>query len=77
MNISRALYPPARSDDTAHGSGCDRGGIAFQVLPVSPLPQVDFRPSRSAQVSRDKRGDHGVIRGYAARASAGSHRWYH
>jgi multidrug efflux pump len=38
----RAVHPSAGGDHAADGRGCHRGAIAFQVLPVSPLPQVDF-----------------------------------
>ena len=42
------------------------GAVAFTVLPVSPLPQVDF-PTISVQrrPARRQRRDHGRFRGYA------------
>ncbi len=38
----RAIHPPAGSDYAADGGDCDCGRDCVQVLPVSPLPQVDF-----------------------------------
>ena len=51
------------------------GAIAFQVLPVSPLPQVDF-PTISVrrEPAGRQRGDHGVVGGDAAGAAVRAHR---
>ena len=51
------------------------GGIAFNLLPVSPLPQVDFPTiSVAAQFAGRQRGDHGVVRRNAAGAAVRPHR---
>ena len=43
MNISDAVHSPAGRDHAAHGrASALAGGVAFRLLPVSPLPQVDF-----------------------------------
>ena len=45
------------------------GLSAFRVLPVSPLPQVDFPTmSVSASLARRQPGDHGLVGRHAARA---------
>ncbi len=54
------------------------GAIAFNVLPVSPLPQVDFPTiSVSASLARSQRGDHGLLRRHAAGAAVRPHRRRH
>ena len=54
------------------------GGVAYSLLPVSPLPQVDF-PTINVQAStaRRKSRDHGVLGGDAARAPVRPHRGSH
>ena len=43
------------------------GAVAFRLLPVSPLPQVDFPTiSVSASLARGESGNHGIFRGHAA-----------
>ena len=51
------------------------GGVAFKLLPVSPLPQIDF-PTISVQANLPGResGDHGVVCRHATRAATRSHR---
>ena len=43
------------------------GAVAFTVLPVSPLPQIDFPPLRWQRLSGSKSRDHGFRRS--------RHRW--
>ena len=52
-----------------------RASSAYRLLPVSPLPQVDFPTiSVSGVAARRQPGDHGVVRGDAARAAIRPHR---
>ena len=54
------------------------GAIAFKVLPVSPLPQVDFPTiSVGAALPGASAGDHGVVGGHAAGAAVRPHRRRH
>ncbi len=54
------------------------GGIAFNVLPVSPLPQVDFPTiSVSAGLPGSQRADHGLLGGHSAGAPVRPHRGRH
>ena len=51
------------------------GAIAFAVLPVAPLPQVDFPTiSVSASLPGAQCGNHGLLGGDAAGASVQPHR---
>ncbi len=51
------------------------GAIAYTVLPVSPLPQVDFpNHLRLWVLARSERADHGVFRRHPARAAVWPHR---
>ena len=51
------------------------GILAFRLLPVSPLPQVDFPTiSRVGQPARREPGDHGLGGRHAARAAVRTHR---
>ena len=51
------------------------GIIAFRLLPVSPLPQVEFPTIQvQAGLARRKSGDDGVVGGDAARAPVRPHR---
>ena len=54
------------------------GAIAFTVLPVSPLPQVDF-PTISVQCrpAGSQRGDHGLVGRHSAGAAVRPHRRRH
>ena len=54
------------------------GAVAFRLLPVSPLPQVDFPTiSVSARLAGRQSGDHGFLGGHAARAPVRPHRGGH
>ena len=53
LNIS-ALFITGRSPDTAHRRSRLSGVIAFRLLPVAPLPQVDFP---TINVSARSRGE--------------------
>ena len=54
------------------------GAIAFRLLPVSPLPQVDFPTISVSGVAAGREpGDHGGDRRHAARAPARPHRRRH
>ena len=54
------------------------GAIAFKVLPVSPLPQVDFPTiSVSARPAGSQRRDHGLVRRHSAGAAVRPHRRRH
>jgi len=48
--LFRALHSAPDRDHPAHGRGGAVGIAAFRVLPVSPLPQVDF-PTVSVSAS--------------------------
>lgn len=51
------------------------GVMGFRLLPVSPLPQVDFPVIVvSASLPWRLAGDHGLVGGDAAGARAGAHR---
>ena len=51
------------------------GAIAFKLLPVSPLPQVDYPDDLGVGVAAGREsGDHGGDGGHAARARARAHR---
>ena len=42
------------------------GGVAFKLLPVSPLPQIDFPTiSVSGKLAGRESGDHGVLCSHA------------
>ncbi len=46
------------------------GILAFTLLPVAPLPEVDFPTiSGACQSARGQPGDHGILRGNPARAA--------
>ena len=79
MNISRAVHPPPGRDDAAHDRHrARRHASAFRLLPVSPLPQVDFPTiSVSGVAARREPRDDGVDRRDAARARARPHRRRH
>ena len=54
------------------------GAIAFIVLPVSPLPQVDFPTiTVAASLARRESGHHGVLHRHAAGAAVRAHRRRH
>jgi hypothetical protein len=51
------------------------GATAYNLLPVSPLPQVDFPYHLSAgQPSRRKPGDHGLVGGDTTRKAVRPYR---
>ena len=51
------------------------GAVAFMLLPVSPLPQIDF-PTISVRrrFAGSQPGDHGVLGRHAARAAIRAYR---
>ena len=54
------------------------GAVAYHLLPVSPLPQVDFPTiSVSARAAWRESGNHGVLGGHAARAAVRPYRGGH
>jgi multidrug efflux pump len=51
------------------------GGLAYRLLPVAPMPEVDFPLINvHASLPGGEPGDTGLERGHAARAGAGQHR---
>ena len=54
------------------------GAVAFRILPVSPLPQVDFPDHLGERrPARRQPGDHGIFGGHAAGAPVRPHRRGH
>ena len=51
------------------------GAVAYKVLPVSPLPQVDFPDHLSQRrLAGSQRGDYGVVRRHSSGAAVWSYR---
>ena len=75
----RAVHPPADRDVAAGGRrSCSRACAAYTLLPVAPLPRVDF-PTIQCQrgAARREPGDDGLVGGDAARAPLRPHRRRH
>ena len=65
----RAVRPPPDRDLAVDGrASCSSGLVVYPLLPVAPLPQVDFPTIQvSAQLPGASPGDHGLLGGAAAR----------
>ena len=79
MNISEPVHPPARRDVAADASrSLLAGALAYRLLPVAPLPQVDFPTiSGAGRAARREPGDDGLRGRHAARAPVRPHRRRH
>ena len=76
MNISGRLHPASGRDLAAErGAACWPALLAYRMLPVAPLPQVEFpdHPGAGHPAGREP-GDHGGLGGDAARAAVRAHR---
>ena len=72
MNLSRLfIHRPVATTLLTLGVAL-AGALAFRLLPVAPLPQVDFPTiSVSGLAARRQPGNHGGHRGHAAGAALG------
>ncbi len=79
MNISAPfIRGPVATTLLTVGAGARRARSAYRLLPVSPLPQVEFPTIQvSARAARREPGDDGLGGGDAARAAVRPHRRRH
>ena len=76
MNISAPfIRRPVATTLLTHRAGAGRGCSPIGLLPVAPLPQVEFPTIQvSGGAARRQPGDDGVVGGDAARAPVRPHR---
>ena len=78
MNISAPFIKRPVATSLLDGSGAMAGAIAYTLLPVAPLPEVDFPTMQvNAGLPGRESGNHGFVGSDASRAAVQPNRRRH